>query len=134
MARSRFNNNDLFIALSDLRSAIRNGTVTLYFRTDPDALRKAVAATLSLQDADAFNTENFNPQTLKRFATLFAVPRRSETSTSKIAAWRYPSQDDAAKALQNFINRRANPWSHFRDDTVSATSADPIASLVQENG
>lgn len=131
---AQYTNKDIKLILSTLRSKIRNGQVTLYFRSDKTALRKAVASAFGF-DADAFNTENFNPQTLKRFATLFDIPVEISSGLP-----RYPSNDDAAWALQNFINRRADPWSHVRPDpidpaeTVSATEADPIASLVQSNG
>ncbi len=127
---AQYINADIKLTLSDLRSKIRNGQITLYFRSEPQALRKAVAFAFGLQDADSFNTENFNPQTLKRFAKLFDVPQ----FINEELATRYPSNDDAAWALQNFINRRADPWSHVRpDNTVTATSADPIAALIQQN-
>lgn len=109
---ARFTNKSINEALLGLRNDIRNGHITLAFRTDSQALRKAVAATLGIDGPDAFNTENFNKQTLQRFATFFAVPRQPVTSTSQIAAWRYPSTDEVAWAMQNFMNRRANPWSH----------------------
>jgi hypothetical protein len=116
---ARYTNADIKEKLGDLRSKIRDGKVTLYFRTDKDALRKAVAFAFDLQDPDAFNTENFNSQTLVRFAKLFDIPK---------VEFRYPSQDDAAWALQNFINRRANPWAHVTGtpDAVLATEASPI--------
>ena len=126
MTNSRYTNNDTRLLLGDLRSKIRNGIVTLYFRTDKDAMRKAVAAAFSLQDADSFNTENFNPQTLLRFAKLFDVPMYSYTDKyypDGQKGMRYPSQDDAAAAIQNFINRRKDPWAHVRPTTQKDTQA-----------
>lgn len=117
----RLNNEDIKVALTSLRDNLRQGKVTVYFRaTGPQALRNAVAHFLGLQDADSFNTENFNPQTLKRWASLFDVPRWPQTAPTAGAAWVYPSQDDTATALQNFINRRARPWSHVEDITATA--------------
>lgn len=131
----RYTNNDIKLTLGDLRSKIRNGQITVFFRDNgPTQLRVVVAAAFGI-DKDAFNSENFNPQTMKRFAKLFDVPRTPITATTSGAAWLYPSQDDVATALQNFLNRRADPWSHWVvENSVTATSADPIASLVQENG
>lgn len=129
---AQYTNDDIKLTLSDLRSKIRNGKITLYFRDDANALRNAIASAFGI-DKDAFNSENFNPQTMRRFAKLFAIPTRAESS------FQYPSQDDVATALQSFINRRANPWSHFLGeqlkegykDAVLATEADPTASLIE---
>lgn len=128
----RYTNNDIKLTLSSLRSQIRNGQVTLYFRALPgrpaeggNALRKAVANAFGF-GVDDFNTENFNPQTLKRFAKLFDVP--TVVPPMGTLPVTYPSNDEAAWAIQNFINRRADPWSHIRVDTspVLATEVSPI--------
>jgi hypothetical protein len=121
---SRFTNSDIRQLLSDLRSKIRNGQVTVYVRSDPANLRRAVASVFPTQesslDVDPFTTNNFNLRTLDRFERLFAIPD-------------LVSQDDIATALQKFINRRAQVWEHVlsRDVPVSATEADPIASAIQ---
>lgn len=105
---SKFTNKDIAEVLGVLRTGIRNGT-TIYDGKLRDAVKKAFGGGEFL---DIFTAENFNPQTLKRFEILFNVPREPQTGISQIKAWRYPSQDDYAWALQNFINRRANPWAH----------------------
>lgn len=115
---SNYTNNDIKLTLGQLSSDIRNGRVIV----SGGALRPAVAAAFGI-DKDAFNTENFNPQTLKRFATLFDVPKYvASPEGSKIVQWKYPNQDDYAWALRNFINRRAVPWSH-----VTIEFAKPLA-------
>lgn len=130
----RYTNNDIKLTLSDLRSKIRNGQVTLHFRPIPgkpntgggSQLRNVVANAFGI-DADAFNTDNFIPMTLKRFAKLFDVPSYPQTSVDAGSSFRYPSQDDAAWALQNFINRRADVWSHVRPTP-------PKAEVLEANG
>lgn len=105
---SNYTNNDIKLTLGQLSSDLRNGRITI----TGGGLRSAVASFFGI-DKDAFNTENFNPQTLKRFATLFDVPKYvASPEGSKIVQWKYPTQDDYAWALRNFINRRAVPWAH----------------------
>lgn len=121
---ARFTNKTINEALTDLRKGLRTGTVKV---TQGD-LRSLVAIDLGI-GKDDFNTENFNPQTLKRLAHLFEnVPMKPRTGTTQIVAMGYPSQDDYAWALQNFMNRRADPWKFRRDQSVLAveTRADGI--------
>lgn len=127
----RMTNNDINTDLTYLRTSIRDGNTIVSYREDEQALRNVVAATLGI-DRDAFNSENFKPQTLKRFASLFDVPKWPTTGTTPNTAWIFPTQDETAAAIQNFMNRRKNPWSHV--GTVTATEADPIASEVQDAG
>lgn len=128
---NRLNAHDIFAALTSFRNDLRTGVVTVSYRTDPQALRFAAATALSLKDSDEFNTNNFNPQTLKRFANLFDVPF-DINEEDRTTDW--PTQDETATAVQNFLNRRFNPWSHVTGEPVSATEADPLSSLVLDNG
>lgn len=130
--KARLNKVEINLALSAFRNDLREGRVTVYYRDSNTALRDAIAAVLNV-GPEGFNTENFYPQTFKRFATLFDVPFYPATPDSPaVNVW--PSQDDTATAIQNFINRRAEPWVHVTErNSVSATEADPIASLVAQN-
>lgn len=115
--RARLNNEDIKFYLTNLRRELRSNNTWINFR-NPTDFRTVVAAALGIEDKDSFNTQNFDPQVVRRFANLFDVPV-------------HPTQNEAATALQNFINRRANPWAHL---SVSATEADPVASLIQAAG
>lgn len=117
---SNYTNNDIKLTLGQLSSDLRNGVVTI----TGGLLRNAIAQRFGISP-DAFNTENFNPQTLKRFATLFDVPK-TPLLTEKITGWKYPTQDQYAWALRNFINRRANPWSHVTPTPVSLTQGEGL--------
>lgn len=117
---SRFTNTNVKLTLSDLRSKIRNGVVIVSYSSGGiDALRSTVAVAFGI-DKDDFNTENFNPQTFRRFAKLFDVPM-IKGELDKIY---YPTQDETATALQNFINRRADPWSHSRPVAIISDETD----------
>lgn len=122
---SNYTNNDIKLTLGQLSSDIRNGRTRIVlgnFRT--------IVATAFGIDKDAFNTENFNPQTLKRFATLFAEPKTPKDTTSAIASYNYPTQDQYAWALRNFINRRAEPWAHVTGKTEKGETATILAGLI----
>lgn len=121
MTKPRYTNADSKITLGNLRTAIRNGTVNI----GGGLLRDAVASAFGI-DKDAFNTENFAAPTLKRFAALFDVPKTPKDTTSLIKAWNYPSQDDYATALQNFINRRNRPWAHVTGQTAAPESLEAL--------
>lgn len=112
---SRFTNTNVKLTLSDLRSKIRNGVVTVSYRDNPKSLWYNVAVAFGI-DPDDFNTDNFNPQTYRRFGKLFAIP--TFMGSSQLFARQFPSQDETATALQNFINRRSDPWSHVRKLTI----------------
>lgn len=111
---NRFTNTNVKLTLSDLRSKIRNGVVRVNYREN--TLRNNVAIAFGI-DADDFNTDNFNPQTYRRFGKLFAVPMRPTLFGTLPDEMLWPTQDETATALQNFINRRADPWSHVRPST-----------------
>lgn len=117
---AKYTNKDIAAVLGKLRSDIRNGATIYDGRLKETVYSAFINAPGEVMSGDFFSPDNFNPQTLKRFEKLFEVPREprsNETRTgggglSQIKAWRYPTQDDYAWALQNFINRRANPWAH----------------------
>lgn len=123
---SRYTNNDIKLTLSDLRSKIRNGVVVVGYKTTALALRQAVALAFKT-DAVTFNTDaNFNPQTVRRFEKLFDVPvcdNLAEYKAGAASIVHYPTQDETATALQNFLNRRADPWSHVRPSTETLLAA-----------
>ena len=52
-----------------------------------------------------------HPATEARFTKLFNVPWWTDGQGKT----RHPSQDDYARAIQNFINRRFEPWAWFAD-------------------
>lgn len=114
---NRFTTNDIKLTLSELRSQVRNSNTVISVRVDKKYLRFAVASAFGI-DADAFNVENFNPQTLLRFSHLFDVPSVDHGDHTHV-----PTQDEIATALQNFINRRKNVWAHF----VSPAKQDELA-------
>jgi len=116
---SRYTNEDIKLTLSALRSDVRNGRTIVA----NGQLRNVVAQAFGF-DVDAFNTENFNPQTFRRFAKLFAIPQGVSQDSGTV---RWPSQDEYAWALQNFINRRGNPWAHVTQPEVPAPSATATA-------
>lgn len=117
---ARYKTQDIKLILSDLRSKVRNGVITIsYNRDGVNALRNAVASAF---DNREFSSEHFNPQTLLRFDQLFDVP-------NPIYDIKWPTADETAWALQNFINRRAEPWSHVRTDSDAQadTEADALS-------
>lgn len=120
---NRFTNFDIKNTFTFLRAQFRSGATTVSVRTDKFALRKAVAEAFGIQQ-DAFNTDNFNPQTFKRLAHLFDVPFLDHGDHQH-----YPSQDDIATALQNFINRRKDVWSHFHLKGVKADLSNEHAAV-----
>lgn len=107
---ARFTNKTINAALSELRISIREGRTTVYFRDKGVIhLKRLVGAALDVP----FSKEYFNPQTLRRFDKLF--------ETVPFAP--FPTQDDTATALQNFINRRSDPWAHVRPSTADLEAA-----------
>ena len=95
---AKLTNKQINFELIFLRDEIRQGNI-IVFNGD---LRTLVGQVISADETPIeFTTENFNPQTLTRFDTLFAVP---ETAT----------RDQVATAIQNFINRRKDPWAHMK--------------------
>lgn len=91
----RLSNDTINANLRDLRVQIREGKVNVQHAFPGNFSRVVLTALGSL----AATPENYNPQTLRRFKVLFNVPGT-------------PTQDQTAWALQNFINRRSDPWSH----------------------
>lgn len=113
---SRFTNDTINRKLSNLRQKLRDGTVTI----SGGRLKEAVEFELSnegliitLPSVGFFTAARFNPQTLRRFETLFAVPDYGH----------YPTQDEYAWALNNFQNRRSDPWKHVKPTPEEAPSA-----------
>lgn len=117
---SRYTNNDIKLTLSDLRSKIRNGVVTVTYNVyGAKALRIRVEATFGVKIT---STADFNSQTLRRFEKLFDVPSELLDFGQTL---KWPTQDETATALQNFINRRSDPWSHVRPVVVSQETDAP---------
>lgn len=114
-----YNINDINVQLSYLREQLRTGKNRIVFSVNKNALRLEVASLFGIGQDD-FNTENFHRRTLRRFAKLFDVPITD-------AFYAYPTQDETAWALTNFINRRSDPWSHVRPDPVDTTAAETLA-------
>lgn len=91
--------------LTELRKNLRDGKARVNW-AKKDGFRETIAALFGLKPTD-FSAHYFHRSTLERFAQLFAVPRGPGLD------WRNPTPDEIAWALQNFINRRAKPWSFF---------------------
>lgn len=103
---------DVAATMSGFRNALRSGQVRitrLPGREFESVLRHEIAAQFGLKPTD-WNTENFRPATLKRFADFFAFPHHFDNETG---SYHLPTQDEIAWAVQNFINRRKNPWNRF---------------------
>lgn len=110
-------NTQIKLTLSDLRSKIRNGVVTVSYKTiGSSALKDIVASKFGVLD---FNKHDFNPQTLRRFEVLFDVPKPPTLFGTLPDKMLWPTQDDTATALQNFINRRSDPWAHVKPAVVT---------------
>lgn len=100
---ARFNNRDIKARLSSLRSAIREGVVHLTFSKNPSVLWNVMYRTF---DDKPWTVDNFNPQTLVRLnAFVDTMPVLNHGDHEH-----FPTSDEVATAIQNFINRRANPW------------------------
>lgn len=108
---NRFTNPEINTALRNLRVQIREGKVNVQHAFAGNFSRVVSAA---LGNAE-FNSENFNPQTVRRFTELFNVPQNGD---------KWPSQDQTAWALQNFINRRGSVWAHVLPKEAPLTSDD----------
>lgn len=109
---SRFNSYEVNERMNSLRTALRTGSTRisrLPGQPYPVVLRASVASVFGLRPDD-FNTEFFAPATLRRFAAFFAVPQILDLETGALHS---PSQDELAWAVQNFINRRKEPWKQF---------------------
>lgn len=90
-------------ALTPLRDSYRAGTLEITYE---DTLEARVTGVLS--------GDTFNEQTQKRLNALFSVPSSIYTSVTPKAAIRWPTPTDTARALQNFMNRRLDPWAHTK--------------------
>lgn len=95
---STYSNKQINVILTSLRADLREGKVNLPLRFNRSALKQEIARRIGVQPDDLACGEAFNPQTRDRFAILFTQQPQEVT------------QDDVAKALQNFINRRKEPW------------------------
>lgn len=118
----RWTNDDINISLAQLRELIRVGAIHVALNAKPGEgynMRDVVAHALGI-DPDAFNTQNFKPKTLLRFAQLLG--------TEKLLN---PTQDQIAWALTNFINRRKDPWEHVRPDEVSTSNESAFSTEAQ---
>lgn len=102
----RFNRKDLQGTLTIFRNNLREGKVILNWN-EPNNLRINVASVFGIKPQD-FNAEYFDKRTIERFAALFAVPLGPNLD------WRHPTLDEVATAVQNFINRRQEPWVFFK--------------------
>lgn len=109
----RLNNETINKALRELRDQIREGKITVH-HAFPDNFKRIVVAALGVE----LSSEFLNPQTVRRLTTLLSVP---------LYGSKWPSQDQTAWAIQNFINRRSYPWSHVLKSTPFV---DPLAASL----
>lgn len=124
-----YNINDINVQLSYLREQLRTGKVRIAFYVNKNALRLEVASLFGI-GKDDFNTENFHRRTLRRFAKLFDVPKRQDT----LHTLPWPTQDETAWALTNFINRRSDPWSHVRPVSDEVLAEAPFDVEMPDEG
>lgn len=100
-----FTNSQIATLLGSARIDLRNGVRRVYYsQNGKDALRTFFYLRFNVTDLSAFK----KPMQ-KRLETLFDVPQ----ITTAEGSTRFPTQDETAWALQNFINRRAEPWAFF---------------------
>lgn len=95
---SAFTNKQINEVLTSLRDDLRDGRVNLPIRLNRNALKEEISKRLGVEGEALVCGPAVNPQTRGRFAILFAQMPQEVT------------QDDVAKALQNFMNRRKEPW------------------------
>lgn len=132
---TRFTNTTINAALGELRTSIREGKTTVYFRDQGVShLKRLVLAALGLYatDEEGFSKENFNPQTVRRFEKLFDVPVYAEIDVyypDKMQGKRFPTQEETATAIQNFMNRRMDPWAHVRPSTEVLLAGAQVAGI-----
>lgn len=96
----RLSNESINSALRDLRVQIREGKVHVQHAFAGNFPRVVSGALGGVE----YNSDNFNPQTINRLTVLFNVPQNGD---------KWPTPDQTAWALQNFINRRSDPWAHI---------------------
>lgn len=125
----KYTNATLKVSLTAFRNQLRDGTVKVKYGVyGENAVKQALALCLAVTE---FTPTSFNEQTLARFATLFEAPRTPQTGTlPSTVAWKYPTQDETASAVQNFINRRRDPWAHVRPASDFTSSAQVEASIT----
>lgn len=117
--------NESYIAqnIRDLRDDIRDGSN----KVTRDNFRQKVLGYLAIgQDALAFNVKK---RALPRFVKLFDIPVTYNAGDLANGAFVTPvkiTQDDYAWALQNFLNRRADPWA-FKRTELEKTLDSPTA-------
>lgn len=105
----RYTNEQINWNLTGLRNDLRDGNAKILGPEYVKTFRFAVARQMDPNVIDLnsfFSDYRFNPQTVKRFEKLFEVPSRNNALGETTG----PTQDDFAWAIQNFINRRAEPW------------------------
>lgn len=119
---TRYTSKDLNKKLSLLRNDIRDGNVKIVM----GGFKRIVMAVLGSPNVQ-LTAEFFNPSTIKRLEVLFDVP--VEPSFGAIPTG-YPTQDNYAWALTNFINRRRDPWAFKRAKETPALDADAVGTTV----
>jgi hypothetical protein len=116
---SRFTNSQIKEALTELRIALREGKTRVDLK-QANALQNVVGASLRgllredtvVLDASLFSRAYMNPQTAYRFKKFF-----DEAPNASV------NPDDTAWALQNFINRRADPWGFWYNKNEATATA-----------
>jgi hypothetical protein len=115
---SRLTNSQIKSALTELRVALREGKQRVGMENS-NALKTVVGAALRglypegtvVLDADLFSRKSMHPTTASRFAAFFG-----EAPVDRVAP------DDIAWALQNFMNRRADPWKFWFNRNVDGVA------------
>lgn len=102
---------DVKNVLSTMRDDLREGRLNLPLRFNKTALQEEVASRFGLKPQDLTCDFAFSPKTLERFVILFQQQPPEVT------------QDDVATALQNFINRRKEPWAFVTKRQASVAVA-----------
>jgi hypothetical protein len=101
---NKITGNTIKMALSDMRDDLRSGTVDVRY----GKLEEIVSEYFVLPKGAPFDNTLFKNSAVTRFRTLFAVPNLGDETVGDV----WPTAAEYARALQNFINRRKNPWAH----------------------
>src|SRR6185369_6789091 len=97
---------DLKTHLTDFRNALRSGAVVVLSGNFHQAFEDFIGPTLELP-----------PRSAERLNKLFDVPYTT-TQIGSIVRKGWPTPDNYAWAVQNFINRRSDPWAFKRSRKV----------------
>ncbi len=101
-----FNRNEIAIQMGKLRDAIRARTARVLWKHDARSLKRETLGRFGFKIENDDWKASFSAETIVRFEHLWSVP-------VKKLDWPFPTPDQTARAVQNFINRRKNVWKDY---------------------